>query len=72
MIRIAIGIKEKNKTYIPVGIYMDGSVKELTMSDLTEKECDHYNELLKSMHRNIFHYKEMIVYTNPNNIKREE
>ncbi|EJQ62103.1 hypothetical protein IG7_05383 [Bacillus cereus HuA2-4] len=39
MIRIAIGIKEKNKNYIPVGIYIDGSVKELTMSDLTEKEC---------------------------------
>ncbi|WP_258009787.1 hypothetical protein [Bacillus thuringiensis] len=36
MFRIAIGIKEKN--YIPVGIYIDGSVKELTMSDLTEKE----------------------------------
>ncbi|CUB55681.1 hypothetical protein [Bacillus cereus] len=55
MIRIAIGIKEKNKNYIPVGIYIDGSVKELTMSDLNEKEYDHYNELLKSMHRNIFH-----------------
>ncbi|MBK5431783.1 hypothetical protein ACFVWC_17930 [Bacillus mycoides] len=39
MIRIAIGINKKNKNYIPVGIYIDGSVKELTMSDLTEKEC---------------------------------
>ncbi|MES5957143.1 hypothetical protein QCI42_27900 [Bacillus fungorum] len=36
MFRIAIGIKGKN--YIPVGIYIDRSVKELTMSDLTEKE----------------------------------
>ncbi|EOO04955.1 MULTISPECIES: hypothetical protein [Bacillus cereus group] len=35
LFRIAIGIKEKN--YIPVGIYIDGSVKELKMSDLTEK-----------------------------------
>ncbi|UYX56092.1 hypothetical protein M3Y14_34485 (plasmid) [Bacillus thuringiensis] len=55
MIRITIGIKEKNKRYVPVGIYIDGSVKELTMSELTEKECAYYNELLKSMHRNIFH-----------------
>lgn len=55
MNRIAIGIKAKNKNYIPVGIYLDGSVKELTISDLTSKEYDHYNELLKSMNRNIFH-----------------
>ncbi|EOO44466.1 hypothetical protein [Bacillus cereus] len=55
MIRIAIGIKEKNNDYIPVGVYIDGSVKDLTISELNEKEHAYYNELLKSMHRNIFH-----------------
>ncbi|WP_309567906.1 hypothetical protein [Bacillus thuringiensis] len=55
MIRIAIGIKEKNNNYIPIGVYVDGSVKELTVNELNEREHDYYNELLKSVNGNIFH-----------------
>lgn len=38
MIRIAIGIKGKNNDYIPVGVYINGSVKELTVNELNENE----------------------------------
>lgn len=55
MLRIAIGIKEKGKRYVPVGIYVDGSVEEILIEDLNEKEHSYYNELLRSVNRNIFH-----------------
>ncbi|ACK98773.1 MULTISPECIES: hypothetical protein [Bacillus cereus group] len=57
MIRIAIGIKGKNNDYIPVGVYIDGSVKELTVNELNENECNHYNELSRFLHRGSFSNK---------------
>jgi hypothetical protein len=57
MIRIAIGIKGKNNDYIPVGVYIDGSVKELTVNELNENECNQYNELLRFLHRGSFSNK---------------
>lgn len=53
MIRVAIGArKDENGHLIPVGIYTDGSVRDVELKDLNIEEVKKFNNIAKKATKN--------------------